>query len=871
MLLDIIEWLEDKPKFWQEAVSRIIRNNEINDTDLNDLVKICKIEFGISSETVPLIDLEELKKLVASSHSEEALSLSKICNSKNINALKESEELKFAQTGLTAVYGGNGAGKSSYVSILKHICNTRGSTPTINPNLFISGSGSVQKTSELEYATSGGESGSVKLVDGTIDSHILKAVNVFDSESANDYIQGQDEIAFMPIGLVVLEKLAHTCRLVETMLNTEQTILAEKAFDYSFLVTEDNVDIDNFLNELTFESERTELSALADFGKAHQKRLDEIEEKIAKLKSTNPHKVIVENESKIQRFGVLIKKYGELEIGFENLRLETVNNIYNEYLSAKSASETASGAFKNLSDLEVGNENWKALWESARKFYNTSTGTKDFPKTEEEGDSCPLCLQELGNEAQERFKRFEEFVEADIQKQLHQASIKLQECINFYNSLDYDEEQFAPTIEELELEITEFSKEHENFISEYTKNKDMVLNDLKKSKTEINLQSNLHEISLIEVIKIKIKELEAKNELLKKMQVEEELQKLVLESNSILAIKELQKHEKTLLEEIDRKNLEQLYIKAKSNCNTRNTTILSNTLSEKFVTKSLKDNFELELKKLGFKNIQITTHTKGERGKQYHYLQLDSSYGQSVGLSDILSEGEHRCISLATFFSELSLAGHNSAVIFDDPVSSLDHNWKEVIAERIVEESKIRQVIVLTHDITFLMVLEEIAIRESCGIHIESLTRKKTETGIIANKPPWYSMTVKSRLGVLNEGLQALKNSEAKETQEEYDQKVKPYYSKLRETWERVVEELVLNKTVQRFGREISTQRLEKVIDLTEADYKVINDNMTRCSKLMLGHDTAGALLEKMPDCDSVENDLNSLKDYIKEMRSRKR
>lgn len=44
--------------------------------------------------------------------------------------------LEFATDGLTAVYGDNGSGKSSYAKILKNACLTRGETPKILPNIY---------------------------------------------------------------------------------------------------------------------------------------------------------------------------------------------------------------------------------------------------------------------------------------------------------------------------------------------------------------------------------------------------------------------------------------------------------------------------------------------------------------------------------------------------------------------------------------------------------------------------------------------------------------------------------------------------------------------------------------------------------------
>ena len=250
ILQDIIEWIEDKPQFWQEAVNRIIRNKNLTEDDIDDLVEICKTEQGVLDIEIEDVDLEELKELVASADIEESITLSKICNTKNINALKENEELEFAPNGLTIVYGDNGAGKSSYVSVLKHICNTRGVRPRINPNLFVNGSYAESQTAELEYATENGGSGSVVWKDGNLNNHILQAVDVFDTFSANHYIEDEDEIAFIPSGLAVLEKLAQCCKDVESKINIEKEVHITETFDYNFLIDEHETDVTKFLTGL---------------------------------------------------------------------------------------------------------------------------------------------------------------------------------------------------------------------------------------------------------------------------------------------------------------------------------------------------------------------------------------------------------------------------------------------------------------------------------------------------------------------------------------------------------------------------------------------------------------------------------------------
>ena len=46
-------------------------------------------------------------------------------------------------------------------------------------------------------------------------------------------------------------------------------------------------------------------------------------------------------------------------------------------------------------------------------------------------------------------------------------------------------------------------------------------------------------------------------------------------------------------------------------------------------------------------------------------------------VAQVLSEGEYRCTALAAFMAELSTTESRSGLVFDDPVSSLDHLHRE--------------------------------------------------------------------------------------------------------------------------------------------------------------------------------------------------
>lgn len=870
ILIDIIEWVADKPQFWQEAVNRIIRNKNLTETDIDALLELCKSEQGISEFEFEEVDIEALKELVESSSIVGDIKLSKMLGNENINALQDNSELPFASSGITAIYGDNGSGKSSYVSILKNTCNTRGKKPEINVNLFDPDSGSKRQIAQVEYLKPDDSTDLVTWEDKVLDSNILKAIDVFDTESANHYIDGEDEIAFIPSGLSVLEKLAKCCNDIDSHLNSEKIELNGQAFDYSFLLDDFETEVSKFLKTINFQTKLEELNIHSNHTEESQKRIEELETLIAKLKATDPLKEIKENNQKTLRFQTLKNKYALINEAFSQNTLNGIRDVINNFVTSSLASKTASDkAFSNLPVENIGDDHWKKLWESARKFYDHSYGDSTFPHTAEDS-SCPLCLQNLSEEARTRFQNFEEFVKQDIQEELEKASEKLENAKTYYENLNFEFEEYLPTVEELEEQLEGFKDNQAIFLATFSAEKERILSLIEDAKLVDTINIVDIDFKPVDTMNTVITSLEKRNETLTTASIDKELEPLLKEYQNLKAVKNLHKYKQQIEDQIGRLKQVDSLNKCSSKCNTRSITLFSNSITESYITNTLKDNFKGELRKMGFKNINVNAGTRGARGKQFHYLELDTSYGVGVSLKDILSEGEHRCISLATFLSELSISEHKSAIIFDDPVSSLDHRWRNKIAKRIIEEANQRQVVVFTHDITFLMMLQEHASKLACDIDIKSLTRKKTETGIPATSPPWDALKVSSRIRVLNVIHQQLQVTELNETEEVYKEQVKSFYGKLRETWERLIEEVLLNQAVQRFGRAIQTQRLKKVVDTTDEDYKTIEDNMSKCSTYFEGHDSAGALIETYPDADEVKEDIEILDTYLKTLRRRR-
>ena len=302
---------------------------------------------------------------------------------------------------------------------------------------------------------------------------------------------------------------------------------------------------------------------------------------------------------------------------------------------------------------------------------------------------------------------------------------------------------------------------------------------------------------------------------------------------------------------------------------TNSITRKSTDVTKRAVTEQLAASFANELTALKFDHVEVQMiDSGGSRGALYHKLQLRRAPG--VDLSKIVSEGEARCLSIASFFAELCTAADRSAILFDDPVSSLDHNWRENVAERLVKESQSRQVIVFTHDIVFLLALSRKA--EQIGVNLEHqyLRRDQAGVGLSSSRLPWPAMKVKDRIGHLKDLQQKAESINRREGSEQYEREATYIYGLLREAWERAFEEVLLGGTVERYRNTVQTQQANQLADICRADCDALDAGMSKCSRWLPGHDQAPAENTPFPNPQELKGDIKALDNWVKAIRRRR-
>ena len=104
----ILGWCGDLPGWQQEALRRIVESGALDASDIDELTALCRDANGLAEDSVPELKPLRAEHVPAGQGSERKVTLKSVSELENVNALGEKQELPFAATGLTVVFGYNG-------------------------------------------------------------------------------------------------------------------------------------------------------------------------------------------------------------------------------------------------------------------------------------------------------------------------------------------------------------------------------------------------------------------------------------------------------------------------------------------------------------------------------------------------------------------------------------------------------------------------------------------------------------------------------------------------------------------------------------------------------------------------------------------
>jgi ABC-type multidrug transport system ATPase subunit len=158
----------------------------------------------------------------------------------------------------------------------------------------------------------------------------------------------------------------------------------------------------------------------------------------------------------------------------------------------------------------------------------------------------------------------------------------------------------------------------------------------------------------------------------------------------------------------------------------------------------------------------------------------------------VLSTGEQAAVATAFFLAELAVTEGRSCVVLDDPVPSLDHDHREYFARRLVEEAKKRQVVIYTHDVTFVYYLQEAAEEEGVELHGQTLERRLDRVGVVRDELPIKSVSPSRRRKELRHRLNYERRPLHKRDDPAYEAQADSWVVDLRMGYDQLIEEYLL-------------------------------------------------------------------------------
>ena len=241
---------------------------------------------------------------------------------------------------------------------------------------------------------------------------------------------------------------------------------------------------------------------------------------------------------------------------------------------------------------------------------------------------------------------------------------------------------------------------------------------------------------------------------------------------------------------------------------------------------------------------------------------------QNPTLDKVLSEGEQSALGLAGFFTEALIDGSKSALVLDDPVSSLDHVHRGIVATRLADFAADRQVIVFTHDLAFVSELHRATTWKETAFVERTVERQGSGApGVCLESHPWKAKAVTGRLGELTQDLSRVKKTLRKATQEERVQETADWAGKLSETWERIVSATITSPLFDPGTQQVSPNMFKLLVRIDSEDNKQFQESYSRISRWVRRHDKSSATNYVSPEFCEMSNELDLVKAWFNRIR----
>jgi energy-coupling factor transporter ATP-binding protein EcfA2 len=780
----IFNWSEKLPD-WQRGLMRLLCDGPLDETARAQVLAVL-----LGDPNAPELRPLELADLPADEGAYGTIELRQIRNLQNINSLAGDQTLSF-KPGLNIVFGENGAGKSGYGRLARRVCRAAEPGEVLH-DVFDPGKAESPQTAEFVVAVDGAEQ--VLKVDLAQEPpRLLSAVTAFDASCAEFCVTRSNTVEHTPRPLRLLKEV------VEAQGELAED-LAEQIDELRDALPE--------LPELD-DPEAAALLARVEAGEAAREEVEAFarlsEDELAELRDLERAESTIASD-RSQELEVAARKCAtaverlaaQLEDAWERLddeALEEIAELRRRLARASAAvDQVAAEAFADQPQPGTGGEAWREMWEAARRFVEAGEGAF-FDEADDA--TCPLCQQDLEAEGRERMRRFEAFVSGNLREQVRLVDAALTEHLERLPDLG----EISHSAEVAVAAAGEHLQEPADAALAALADRLAIVT----GRSEPSLDDGLELKPLRDYVAVQVAEAEG----FAVLRNERDRARIEARLRELRARQAVAAARSDVLAYIESLGAIAAREEARRALSTPSISHRIRELSRLAITDRLREALEQEIGELDPIANRVELKASASKGKPAVQFKLRSEGREKVG--KVLSTGEQTALATAFFLAELRVSNERSAIVLDDPVSSLDHQRREHVATRLVEEAAKRQVVVLTHDLVFVYYLQEKAEELGVELHGQALERAYHSVGVVASELPWEVKSPMDRAKALRHELKAKLIPLYKGNDPLYEPEAQRWRLELRKAYERMIEINVLGGTVERQARNIRVRNLHKV------------------------------------------------------------
>lgn len=853
--IEIEAWLNSRPSWLRAAAHDLITHRRMPDeAGIDALADHCLQEAAKAlSQDSALLE----SGAIAGTPGRAGLRLERLFDICGVNALGDQARLELKDADLAVVYGPNGSGKSGYSRLTKHLCGARLAGP-MHGNVYLCATEKPTATVEIRAIDENGPAVEASelawdLANGPLPE--LKAIPVFDTVTSVEFGDNATSATHMPRSMVFMGRLIEISDRVGANLRKRADLLVKQLPQINADLSQSPA-AETLRGLLKPNAQDAAIDAACSV--SDQERMERVTLEAA-LAQANPAELHTKVVKQLEQLAKIKQSALDREGATSADQANAIIAARAEAIDKRMAAGAHATAFFNEVPLKgVGEEVWRRLWAAAEAYSKASAYPDHEHPNVDEGARCVLCQQELDTDAKARMLGFSEFIQNKLQADAAAAETYVSNLVNTL-PVTPDEQVWVTVSQVIGLDVD---------VGESLRAAvDARISALKTASDVADIPSVDWSVwHAAHAKRAAGLELE-RDQLAGLIDVEgrETSQKRLLElrgkewlAANVSAIKAEVKR-LTVVARLETA----IRLTATNTLTSKNNEIASAELAQGFC-----DRFNAEMLKLGGKGLPVVMNHKSQGKGRFTFCAELLAPKQDVHKREVLSEGEQRLIALAAFLADATGSDRSIPIVFDDPISSLDQRFEEAVASRIAELAEGRQVIVFTHRLSLMALLQdahEKRVEKGSKVRCKviAIGREGQQTGVPSSVDT-FSLKPKPGLGQLVSDMGSAKKLEPKFKQ----MALKDACSTFRILVERTVEIHLCANIVGRFRREIKTMGLlKKLVAIEPADCIFIDDLMSKYSAFE--HSQPDETPTHLPDPDEIIADATALRAWIDDFEKR--